>query len=94
MEKALKIALVAATLRLLVAPFFGHLWDIKTLQETLYYTLKGENVYTLVYSLSRKVSESTGQPLFYEGFAYPPHITLILIPFYTLYLTLGEILSP
>jgi hypothetical protein len=89
LEKALKIALVAATLRLLVAPFFGHLWDIKTLQETLYYTLKGENVYTLVYSLSRKVSESTGQPLFYEGFAYPPHITLILIPFYTLYLTLG-----
>ena len=59
------------------------------LRETLYYTLKGDNVCTLVYSLSRKDSESTGQPLFYEGFAYPPHITLILIPFYTLYLTLG-----
>jgi len=89
LEKALRIALMAALLRLLVAPFFGHLWDVKTLQETLYYTLRGENVYTLVYTLSKEVSESTGQPLFYEGFAYPPHIALILIPFYTIYLALG-----
>ncbi len=89
MEKALRIAVVAALIRLLLAPFFGHLWDIKTMQETVYHTLRGENVYTLVYILSRRVSESTGQPLFYEGYAYLPHLALILSPFYTLYLTLG-----
>lgn len=89
MEKALRIALLAALLRLLVAPFLGHLWDIKTMQETVYYTLKGENVYTLVYTLSRRVSESTGQPLFYEGYAYLPHLALILTPFYIVYIALG-----
>lgn len=89
MEKALRVALLAALLRLLVAPFLGHLWDIKTMQETVYYTLKGENVYTLVYTLSRRVSESTGQPLFYEGYAYLPHLALILTPFYIVYIALG-----
>ena len=89
MEKTLRVALLAALLRLLVAPFLGHLWDIKTMQETVYYTLKGENVYTLVYTLSRRVSESTGQPLFYEGYAYLPHLALILAPFYIVYIALG-----
>jgi len=89
LEKALRVALLAALLRLLVAPFLGHLWDIKTMQETVYYTLKGENVYTLVYILSRRVSESTGQPLFYEGYAYLPHLALILTPFYIVYIALG-----
>jgi hypothetical protein len=89
LEKALRVALLAALLRLLVAPFLGHLWDIKTMQETVYYTLKGENVYTLVYTLSRRVSESTGQPLFYEGYAYLPHLALILTPFYIVYIALG-----
>lgn len=89
MEKTLRVALLAALLRLLVAPFLGHLWDIKTMQETVYYTLKGENVYTLVYTLSRRVSESTGQPLFYEGYAYLPHLALILTPFYIVYIALG-----
>lgn len=89
MEEALRVALLAALLRLLVAPFLGHLWDIKTMQETVYYTLKGENVYTLVYTLSKRVSESTGQPLFYEGYAYLPHLALILTPFYIVYIALG-----
>lgn len=89
MEKALRLALLAAFTRILVAPFFGHLWDVKTLQETVYYTLRGENVYALVYTLSRRVSESTGLPLFYEGYAYLPHLTLILIPFYAAYIALG-----
>jgi hypothetical protein len=89
LEEALRVALLAALLRLLVAPFLGHLWDIKTMQETVYYTLKGENVYTLVYTLSKRVSESTGQPLFYEGYAYLPHLALILTPFYIVYIALG-----
>ena len=89
MEKALKLALVALAIRLLVAPFLGHLWDVKTLQETAFYTIKGYNVYELVYTLSRKVSEASGQPIFYEGYAYPPHLIIIILPFYILYLALG-----
>ncbi len=89
MEKALRITLIAAILRFLIAPFFGHIWDIKTLQETVYYALRGENVYVLVYTFSVKIRESTGQLLFYEGYAYPPHIMLVLLPFYAFYLVLG-----
>ena len=89
MEKALRLALLAFTVRLIVAPFFGHLWDIKTLQETAYYTIEGYNVYELVYMNSRRVSEALGLPLFYEGYAYPPHLILVILPFYLVYLALG-----
>lgn len=90
MEKALKLALLAAALRIIVAPFFAHIWDVATIQETMFYTLSGENVYKLVYALSEKVQESTGlQTLFYEGYAYLPHLIPIIFPFYALYLLIG-----
>ncbi|MCX8165917.1 MAG: hypothetical protein N3D79_04960 [Acidilobaceae archaeon] len=90
MEKDVKkLLLFAFLLRIAVAPFSAHLWDMAMIQESLYLTLQGESVYSYVYEKSVKLQNATGLPLFFEGYAYPPHLTCFLFPFYLLYLSLG-----
>ncbi|MEN2999807.1 MAG: hypothetical protein ABDH61_04450 [Acidilobaceae archaeon] len=90
MEKDVaKLLLFAFLVRLAIAPFSAHLWDMAMIQESLYLTLRGDNVYSYVYERSVRLQNATGLPLFFEGYAYPPHLTYLLLPFYLLYLSLG-----
>ncbi|MCX8195824.1 MAG: hypothetical protein N3F67_01925 [Acidilobaceae archaeon] len=90
MEKDLaKVLLFALLLRLAIAPFSAHLWDVAMIQESLYLTVSGENVYKFVYEKSVRLQNATGLPLFFEGYAYPPHLMVIMLPYYLLYLSLG-----
>lgn len=88
-ERLVKILMLAFVLRVIISPFTAHLWDLYALQEALYYTISGENVYEVVYQKTRMIMESTNMSLFYEGYAYPPHAIYLLMPFYVLYLLTG-----
>jgi hypothetical protein len=89
MDERLKLVIIAITLRLLFAPFFAHIWDVNTLQVSLYELIHGKNPYEKLYTNSITLQNTTKLPIFYEGYAYLPHIILILAPFYFLYLFLG-----
>jgi len=84
-----KLVLQALGVRLLLAPFFFHVWDINAIQEALNKFINGINIYSYVTNLSSHLSQVTGLQIHYEGFAYLPHILYILSPFYLLYEALG-----
>jgi hypothetical protein len=89
MEKAVKVALSAIGIRLLLAPFFAHLWDVNTLQTAVYDLLHGLNPYAVMASESSGLTAQSGIFVGFQGYDYLPHAFLIFLPFYRLYLLLG-----
>ena len=89
MDEGGKIALQALSIRIALAPFFFHVWDINAIQEALNKFINGLNVYAYVNNLSQYLSEITGLHIRYEGFAYLPHVLYILSPSYLIYRALG-----
>jgi hypothetical protein len=94
LEKAIKIALSALGARLLLAPFFAHVWDVNTLQTSLEGVLQGVNPYSFMASQTAALTAQSGIPVSFQGYDYLPHALLIFLPFYQLYLYLGGNLAP
>lgn len=84
-----KILLASLAVRLFVAPFTMHLWDINTIQTSVYQFIHGANPYRYVYELTQRLRTTTDLPISYEGYTYLPHALLIFTPFYLLYTALG-----
>ena len=89
MDENLKLAFLTIGIRVLFAPFFAHIWDINTLQVSLHTFTSAGNIYEEIYRRTLWLQEVTGLKVFYEGYAYLPHVVLIYLPFYVLYLLLG-----
>jgi hypothetical protein len=82
MEERLRIILLAAAVRLALAPFFMHAADLGTIYESSAMVLRGENVYAYVYGRTLELQNATGLPVFFEGYAYHPLLVYFFIPFY------------
>ncbi len=90
LDSRLKLILATVAVRLVLAPFFAHIWDANTVQSAVYATFQGTNIYELVQGRTEELRVMTGNPsIFYEGYAYLPHALLIFYPFYLIYLGLG-----
>jgi len=85
MRSWLKYVLIGLGIRLILAPFFMHAWDIGTILEASRQFLNGEDVYKYVAERTSMLRQSTGLPFYYHGFAYLPQTLLIFAPFYRLY---------
>lgn len=94
MDRALRYALLGGLVRLLLAPFFMHAWDVATILESVNLSLRGGNVYQQVAQATAQLREATGLPINYEGYAYLPQVLLIYLPFYALYLAIGGVEHP
>lgn len=84
-----RILLAALIMRLVLTPFFVHLWDINTIQVSVYQFINKVNPYEYVYNTTQKLRSIAGLSINYEGFAYLPHALFFFIPPYFLYLSLG-----
>ncbi len=84
-----KLLLTTLIVRLVLAPFFMHLWDVNTIQVSMYQIMNKVNPYEYVYNMTQRLRSIGGLPINYEGFAYLPHALFIFFPFYFLYLALG-----
>lgn len=84
-----RILSTALIIRLVLAPFFVHLWDINTIQVSVHQFVNKVNPYEYVYNVTQKLRSIAGLPINYEGFAYLPHTLLFFVPSYFLYLLLG-----
>jgi hypothetical protein len=80
-----RLALLGAAIRIALAPFFMHTWDIATILTATDQFLKGISPYQYVVQQARSLYETTGLPLPYYGFAYLPVVLYIYAPFYALY---------
>jgi hypothetical protein len=87
-REALKLAIIATAIRLAIAPFFMHTWDITTILTSTDQFLKGINPYHYVLQQVEALHEATGLHLPYYGFLYLPHVLLVYTPFYAAYLAL------
>ncbi|MFQ5710337.1 MAG: hypothetical protein ACE5GD_01015 [Candidatus Geothermarchaeales archaeon] len=85
MGQWLKYVLIGLGIRLALAPFFMHAWDVGTIQESSQQFLAGVDVYRYVAINSDLLREGTGLPFFYYGFAYPAQTLLVYAPFYWIY---------
>lgn len=85
--KPLYIMLLALSVRIALAPFFMHVWDVTTIQEALSNFLSWKNVYALVVEKTFLLRQANGVEANYEGFAYLPLPILIYLPFYLLYVS-------
>jgi len=85
MEERSRIVLLAAAVRLAIAPFFMHAGDVGTIYESSIMTLKGLNVYDFVYAKTMQMQNATGLPVFFEGYAYHPLLIYFFAPFYWLF---------
>ena len=85
LRKPTTITVIGSGIRLALAPFFMHAWDISTVQESLEYFLSGRNVYASVVEKTEMLRQVNGVNANYEGYAYLPHPLLIYAPFYILY---------
>jgi len=88
-REMLKLLLVAILIRVAFAPFFAHIWDINTIQTSLYQLMSGFNPYEHTYNMTLKLRAATGLAVNFEGYAYLPHVFLIFFPFYAAYLAIG-----
>ncbi|MEM1560073.1 MAG: hypothetical protein QXY40_10865 [Candidatus Methanomethylicia archaeon] len=84
-----KLLLATLIIRLVLAPFFMHLWDVNTIQVSVYQVMNRVNPYEYVYNMTQRLRSIAGLPINYEGFAYLPHALFIFFPFYFLYLAFG-----
>jgi len=85
MEERSRIVLLAAAVRLAIAPFFMHAGDVGTIYESSIMTLKGLNIYDFVYAKTMQMQNATGLPVFFEGYAYHPLLIYFFAPFYWLF---------
>jgi len=85
MEERSRIVLLAAAVRLAIAPFFMHAGDVGTIYESSIMTLKGLNLYDFVYAKTIQMQNATGLPVFFEGYAYHPLLIYFFAPFYWLF---------
>ncbi len=76
MEERSRIVLLAAAIRLAIAPFFMHAGDVGTIYESSIMVLKGANLYDFVYAKTIQMQSTTGLPVFFEGYAYHPLLIL------------------
>jgi hypothetical protein len=77
--------LVATAVRLAVAPMFMHAGDLSTIYESSAMVLRGDNIYNYVYSKTLQLQNTTGLPVFFEGYAYHPLLVYFFVPFYWLF---------
>jgi hypothetical protein len=85
MEERSRIVVVAAAIRVAIAPFFMHAGDVGTIYESSIMTLKGLNLYGFVYAKTMQMQNATGLPVFFEGYAYHPLLIYFFAPFYWLF---------
>jgi hypothetical protein len=85
MEERSRIVLLAAAVRVAIAPFFMHAGDVGTIYESSIMTLKGLNLYDFVYAKTMQMQNATGLPVFFEGYAYHPLLIYFFVPFYWLF---------
>ncbi len=89
MKTIAKILILAFLIRIVLAPFFVHSWDMTTIQDSMEIFLNGDNPYTEYATITRNIQTSTGTQIFFEGYAYLPHLLYIYAPVYKAYLLLG-----
>ena len=77
--------LLAAAIRLAIAPFFMHAGDVGTIYESSIMVLKGANLFDFVYAKTIQMQTTTGLPVFFEGYAYHPLLIYFFAPFYWLF---------
>jgi hypothetical protein len=82
MEERSRIVLLAAAVRVAIAPFFMHAGDVGTIYESSVMALKGLNIYDFVYAKTLQMQNATGLPVFFEGYAYHPLLVYFFAPFY------------
>jgi hypothetical protein len=85
MEERSRIVLLAAAVRLAIAPFFMHAGDVGTIYESSIMALKGLNPYDFVYAMTVQMQNAAGLPVFFEGYAYHPLLIYFFAPFYWLF---------
>jgi hypothetical protein len=85
MEERSRIVLLAAAIRLAIAPFFMHAGDVGTIYESSIMVLKGANLFDFVYAKTIQMQSTTGLPVFFEGYAYHPLLIYFFAPFYWLF---------
>jgi len=85
MRSWLKYVLIGLGIRLILAPFFMHAWDIGTILKASEQFLNGQDVYGYVAERTYMLRQSTSLPFYYYGFAYLPQTLFIFAPFYRLY---------
>jgi hypothetical protein len=85
MEERSRIVLLAAATRLVIAPFFMHAGDVGTIYESSIMVLKGANLFDFVYTKTMQMQNTTGLPVFFEGYAYHPLLIYFFAPFYWLF---------
>jgi hypothetical protein len=83
--KPIYLAIISFIIRIILAPFFMHVWDVTTIQEALNDFISGKNVYASVEEKTFMLRQVNGVEANYEGFAYLPHLLLIYLPFYFIY---------
>ena len=83
-ERAKLVALGLA-IRLALAPFFMHVWDVTTIFTATDQFLHGINPYEYVVERAQQLLTRTGIPIPYYGYAYLPTPLLIYAPFYAAY---------
>jgi len=91
MNTILKYLIIGIGIRLAIAPFLMHLWDVTTLFTATDQFLNGLNPYTYVAERSAALQDTTGLPLPYYGYAYLPTPLFIYSPFYWLYTLFSDI---
>lgn len=94
MDRESKYVLLGTAIRLVLAPFFMHAWDITTVVESSQQFLQGINPYAYVAARSASIAELTGLQLYYYGFAYLPSVLLMYSPFLWFYQLLSPISNP
>jgi len=85
MEERSRIVLLAVAVRFAIAPFFMHAGDVGTIYESSIMALKGANIYDYVYVKTLQLQNTTGLPIFFEGYAYHPLLVYFFAPFYWLF---------
>ena len=85
MEERSRIVLLAAAIRLAIAPFFMHAGDVGTIYESSIMVLKGANLFDFVYAKTIQMQTTTGLPVFFEGYAYHPLLIYFFAPFYWIF---------
>ena len=88
------LIITGIAIRLLLAPFTMHVWDVTTMQEALYQFTNGQDPYEYVVKINNELREKTGLPLYYEGYTYPPQPLYLFAPTYLLYKMLASDPTP